>query len=109
MIIKEASELVLNSNTIFYQEVCDNLNLTRLNLIKAVFQGEIQFTSTEVMQKYNLGTPRNVSKNKEILESKGHEGIKFSHTPDKGSMKDPLIFITLLNLRPLDGFLYFLF
>lgn len=85
MIIKEASELVLNSNSIFYQEVCDNLSLTQLNLIKAVFQGETQFTSTEVMHRYNLGTPRNVSKNKDILESKGI--IDFSS--DLLSFSDP--------------------
>jgi uncharacterized protein YdeI (BOF family) len=38
-----------------------------LNFLKAVAQSETQFTSTNVMQKYALGTPRNVSKNKTIL------------------------------------------
>lgn len=85
MILQEASELVLNSNSIFYQEVCDNLSLTQLNLIKAVKQGETQFTSTEVMRRYNLGTPRNVSKNKEILES--NDIIDFSSDPP--SFSDP--------------------
>lgn len=40
---------------------------TQLNLLKAVTSDEIQFTSTEVMQKYKLGTPRNVLKNKMVL------------------------------------------
>jgi len=77
--------LVLNSNSIFYQEVCDNLSLTQLNLIKAVMQGEKQFTAAEVMRRYNLGTPRNVSKNKDVLESK--DIIDFSS--DTPSFTDP--------------------
>ena len=39
----------------------------QLNLLKAVARGENKFTGTMVMDTYHLGTPRNVSKNKEIL------------------------------------------
>jgi hypothetical protein len=78
-ILNYAIEMVRNSNSIFYQEICDDLSNTQLNLIKAVFQGETQFTSAEVMKKYNLGTPRNVSKNKEILEAK--DIVDFSAEP----------------------------
>jgi hypothetical protein len=85
IILNEAAGMVLNSNSSFYQEVCDNLSMTQLNLIKAVMQGEIQFTAAEVMRRYNLGTPRNVSKNKEVLESK--DIIDFSS--DKASISDP--------------------
>jgi hypothetical protein len=35
--------------------------------LKAVVSGEKHFTSTSVMNKYKLGTPRNVSKNKITL------------------------------------------
>jgi uncharacterized protein len=79
LILNDAIELVMNSNSIFYQEICDDLSNTQINLMKAVFQGETQFTSADVMQKYNLGTPRNVSKNKEILEAK--DILDFSTQP----------------------------
>ena len=51
----------------FYQKETENLSLTQLNLLKAVAKGETQFTSTAVMRDYFLGTPNNVSKNKNIL------------------------------------------
>lgn len=50
-----------------YQKEAESISRTQLNLLKAVVKGEIQFTSTAVMQKYALGTPRNVSKNKTTL------------------------------------------
>lgn len=84
-ILQEAEEMILRSNGMFYQEICDNLSATQINLIKAVLKGETQFTSSEVMQKYALGTPRNVTKNKEILESK--DIVDFSSDPP--SFADP--------------------
>ena len=56
MILNYAMEMVMNTNSIFYQEICDNISNIQINLIKAVFQGETQLTSTDMMQKYNLGT-----------------------------------------------------
>jgi uncharacterized protein len=89
LILSNAVELVMDTNSIFYQEICDDLSNTQINLIKAVFQGETQFTSAEVMQKYNLGTPRNVSKNKETLEAK--DIIDFSSDP--AQFTDPFFII----------------
>jgi hypothetical protein len=60
------SELI-NANSPLYQKETENISHTQLNLLKAVAKAETQFTSTAVMQKYLLGTPRNVSKNKSIL------------------------------------------
>ena len=54
-------------NSPLYQKEAESISHTRLNLLKAVVKGETQFTSTAVMQKHALGTPRNVSKNKTIL------------------------------------------
>lgn len=58
---------LINANYPLYQNEVENLSQTQLNLLKAVAKSETQFTSTVVMQKYALGTPRNVSKNKSIL------------------------------------------
>ena len=69
-IIHEAMSLVINSNRLYYQDICDALSNTQLNLIYAILAGETQLTASETMQKYKLGTPRNVSKNKSVLQEK---------------------------------------
>ena len=66
-VIIEALKELIYANTPFYQKEIETISTTQLNLLKAIIKGESQFTSTLVMQKYKLGTPRNVSKNKAIL------------------------------------------
>ncbi len=58
---------LINANTPLYQKETESIGHTQLNLLKAVAKGETQFTSTFVMNKHQLGTPRNVSKNKTLL------------------------------------------
>jgi hypothetical protein len=58
---------LINANSPLYQKEIESISNTQLNLLKAVLKGEKQFTSTAVMRNYQLGTPRNVSKNKTIL------------------------------------------
>ena len=60
------SELIY-ANAPLYQKETESISHTQLNLLKAVVKKETKFTSTKVMQKYALGTPRNVSKNKITL------------------------------------------
>jgi uncharacterized protein len=63
---KAVTELI-NANSPLYQKEIETMSATQLNLLKAVVKGETQFTSVPVMHAYQLGTPRNVSKNKTIL------------------------------------------
>ncbi|MBU4485649.1 MAG: ATP-binding protein, partial [Candidatus Delongbacteria bacterium] len=58
---------VINANSPLFQKEIETISITQLNLLKAICKGETQFTSNDTMQKYRLGTPRNVSKNKAIL------------------------------------------
>ncbi len=79
-IVKKALQEVVSANTPLYEKIIEGLSHTQINLLKAIIQNEIQLTSVMVMQKYNLGTPHNVSKNKEILIKKeiiDKEGDKF--------------------------------
>jgi hypothetical protein len=69
-IIHEAMDLVINSNRLYYQDICDSLSNTQLNLLYAILAGETMLTASETMRKYKLGTPRNVSKNKSALQEK---------------------------------------
>ncbi len=65
--IEKALDELIQANTPLYQKEIENISNTQLNLLKAIANGESKFTSTYVMHEYNLGTPRNVSKNKTIL------------------------------------------
>jgi hypothetical protein len=65
--IYTALKELINANTPLYQKETESISHTQLNLLKAVAKGEIQFTSSAVMHKHQLGTPRNVSKNKTLL------------------------------------------
>ena len=61
---------LLNANIPLFQKEIEIISTTQLNLLKAVLNNETQFTSASVMQKYKLGTPRNVSKNIKIKKKK---------------------------------------
>jgi hypothetical protein len=71
------SELI-EANTPLYMREVEGLSLTQLNFLKAVANKEEKLSSTEILQKYRLGTSASVVKNKAILlkadlidESKG--------------------------------------
>lgn len=65
--ISGALEELISANSPLYQNEVEKLSVTQVNLLKAVNRNEIQLTSVPVMQKYRLGTPRNVFKNKSVL------------------------------------------
>jgi uncharacterized protein len=65
--INAALTELIQANTPLYQKEVEIISTTQLNFLKAVAYGETRFTSGAVMQHYQLGTPRNVSKNKTIL------------------------------------------
>jgi len=65
--IKSALKELIQANTPLYQNQIENISGTQLSLLKAVAMGEARFTSTSVMQSYQLGTPGNVTKNRNIL------------------------------------------
>jgi uncharacterized protein len=86
LIIEKAIEDVINTNSLFYQETADNLSNTQINLLWAIFEANDQLFSVNTMKKYKLGTPRNISKNKEMLENK--DIIEF-YGNNKPSFVDP--------------------
>lgn len=63
-ILEEALTELIGANVPFFQREIEGMNRTQINFLKAMANGESQFTSSTVMNKYQLGTPRNVSKNK---------------------------------------------
>jgi hypothetical protein len=66
--LQQALERMLEVNTALYQYEIENLSNTQVELLKAIVNGEEQFTAVKTLQKYRIGTPQNVSKNIKILE-----------------------------------------
>lgn len=58
---------LINANSPLYQKEIESISVTQLNFLKAVACNETRLTSAAVMQKYRLGTPRNVQKNRKVL------------------------------------------
>ncbi len=66
-IVNAALEELIYANMPFYQREMEGLSASQVNFLRAVANGENKLTSKAVMEKYRLGTPRNVLKNKEKL------------------------------------------
>lgn len=65
--VLQALNELIQANSPLYQKEVETISVTQLHFLKAVANSEVQFTSTAVMQKYHLGTPNNVLKNKNML------------------------------------------
>lgn len=63
-------EQVIDSNMPLYLRECESLSASQINLLSAIANGEKNLTSVAVINKYSLGTPQNVSKNKQALQRK---------------------------------------
>lgn len=84
--IKNALEFMLNSNSPLFIKIVEDLSVMQINLLKAISKREKQLTSQEVMRNYNMGTPRNVLKNRAVLEGKDVIDV----TPGEILFIDPL-------------------
>jgi uncharacterized protein len=71
--LNEAIEELLDQYTILYQKEVDMRTNFQLNFLKALCNSETSFGSTEVLQKYNLGTSANITRIKAALQT--HEII----------------------------------
>ncbi|AEA46035.1 AAA family ATPase [Fluviicola taffensis] len=69
-VIQIALTELIFANQPLYQREIEGMSTTQINLLKAIHQREKQLTSTDVMRNYGLGTPRNVSKNRLVLEGR---------------------------------------
>jgi AAA+ ATPase superfamily predicted ATPase len=81
-ILQEAFEQVIDTNMPLYQNECESLTASQINLLIAIANKERSLTAVSVMAKYKLGTPQNVSKNKKMLQNadltdKTKEGFVF--------------------------------
>lgn len=66
--VGSAFETMINTNALFYEKEIEWLSTTQINLLKAIAEGHYLLSSIHTMRQYKIGTPRNISKNKRILE-----------------------------------------
>jgi len=85
-ILQQAIEQVINANLPLYQKECDDLTLTQLNLLMAIANNEQYLTAVETQNAYNMGTPQNISKNKNLLQNRDI----IEKTKDGFSFLDPV-------------------
>ena len=69
-ILQQAIEQVIGANLPLYQNECDALTASQLNLLVAVANNERYLTAVETLNKYKVGTPQNISKNKKMLQNR---------------------------------------
>ncbi|MDR0566723.1 MAG: ATP-binding protein [Prevotellaceae bacterium] len=67
-ILKKTIVRLLEINYAMYQREVEGLSNTQINLLKAIADGVTRLTALKTLQEYQIGTPRNVSKNMKILE-----------------------------------------
>ena len=85
-VLQQAIEEVIDANLPLYQNECDALTSSQLNLLLAVANREKFLTAFETLNKYNMGTPQNVSKNKKILQNRDI----IEKTKDEYTFLDPV-------------------
>jgi uncharacterized protein len=69
-IIHKAHESIIDQLGMLFQSRTEELTNYQVNLLKALLEGEKQFSSKENLDKYDLGTSPNVARIKKALESK---------------------------------------
>ena len=87
-ILIKAYEEMLNHCSILFEQQTQNLTSYQMNFLRALIDGVKQdFTSKEIMDKYNLGTPGNINRLKNALIKK--ELIEYSNR--KFIITDPIL------------------
>lgn len=66
--IQDALQELIYANSPLYQREIEILSKKQVNLLKAIAKRELQLSSAETMQRYDLGTSASVVKNRTILE-----------------------------------------
>jgi uncharacterized protein len=69
-IIHKAHESIIDQLSMLFQSRTEELTNYQINLLKALLEGEKQFSSKDNLDKYDLGTSPNVARIKKALESK---------------------------------------
>lgn len=83
----EALRTIISIHEPRFKAIVDDLTDHQLNLLKAVLDGVIRFSASEVIEKYGLNSSANVRRVKDALKKK--EVITFNEK-DEPEVLDPL-------------------
>ncbi len=75
-------QLLLDTNEEVFQNLLDELAPSQINMLKAIAAGESHLNATVVVDKYELGQPQTITRNKRVLVEKdliekGRDGLHF--------------------------------
>ena len=87
-VIQQGVRDLLDQSTPLFMEQLNSLTTYQMNFLRAIIDGQHdQWTSQEVMQKYNLGTKSNISKMQNLLLEKDF----IEHREDGLYIADPVL------------------
>jgi len=93
-VINESFEALINQLSLLFSNIIDSLTVKQINFLIAIANKEQNFSSKEVLHKYNLGTSANIKNlkasvlNKDIIDIISKNNIEF---------QDPVFKYWLLN------------
>lgn len=85
-ILSESFNQLTITNLALFKRECESMSPSQLGLLIAIASHEKAYTSISAMVKYGLGTPQNVTKNKELMQRKD----LVEATPDGFTFLDPV-------------------
>ncbi|MBO5205677.1 MAG: hypothetical protein J6B47_06990, partial [Prevotella sp.] len=72
--------------SLLFSNIVDSLTARQINFLLAIVNGEKNFSSREVLQKYNLGTSANIKNLRKALQDKDLIDVM----PNSTEMQDPV-------------------
>jgi len=69
-ILDDQLQLVLDTNEDLFLTEIDSLTPTQIGLLRAIASGEKHFNAKEVVERYGLGQPQSITRNKKVLVQK---------------------------------------
>lgn len=93
-IVDEAFEALVNQLSLLFSNIIDSLTAKQISFLIAVAKGEKNFSSKEVLSKYNLGTSANIKNLRQVALNKDIIDI---FTENKIEFQDPFFEYWLLH------------
>ena len=93
-VLMDALKMLISIHEPHFQSIVDDLTDHQLSLVKAVLDGVVRFSASEVIEKYALNSSANVRRVKDALKKK--EVLTFNEK-DEPEILDPLFEYWLEN------------
>lgn len=84
--VDEAFNSLVEQLSLLFSNIVDSLTARQINFLLAIVNGEKNFSSREVLQKYNLGTSANIKNLRKALQDKDLIDVM----PNSTEMQDPV-------------------